>query len=443
MKQNFSLKISANLPNTGFSLDELVIETKKMFETEGMVGFLRLLLTLLDYLVYLPFIGKNEKSLCCEECHLVVAQKEPKKLVTSCGLLEFIWTRLKCKSCGRTIIPLRGFLGLEKYQTKTSELEQIVAEVVSEQSFRRASQHLETIGNILVPHTRLHRWVMKSDCDEIDAKKKVQTIIGDGTGYKKKPVNGSNRGEVRLVVGVTKDGVVMPYGAWTEESWRSIGQQIKQANHPHQKIYLKPIADMLVTDGEPGMIRYLKKLANDHQRCMWLLPYELRPILQYQDGVEKDEAKGQKSELQNIIEIELPKEDFNKVPLEDKLELEKQTWQAEKEVEKLIDSFIEKGYNQVATYLLNAKKNMFSYVRTWLKTGLVNPRMSSMIERMMREIGRRIKKIGFGWSPEGAAKMTRIIIKRITSANEWDEYWEKRLKLTGKLKINFLECDLA
>jgi len=30
----------ANLPNTGFSLDELVVETKRMFETEGMVEYL-------------------------------------------------------------------------------------------------------------------------------------------------------------------------------------------------------------------------------------------------------------------------------------------------------------------------------------------------------------------------------------------------------------------
>ncbi len=80
---------------------------------------------------------------------------------------------------------------------------------------------------------------------------------------------------------------------------------------------------------------------------------------------------------------------------------------------------------------------MFSYVRTWLETGLVNLRVSSMIERMMREIGRRIKKIGFGWSPEGAAKMTRIIIKRITSADEWTQYWNDKLKITGEVKISF------
>jgi hypothetical protein len=66
---------------------------------------------------------------------------------------------------------------------------------------------------------------------------------------------------VRLVVGVTKDGLVVPYGAWTEDSWAKIGRDIKQANHPHPKLMFKPIADMFVSDGEPGMVRSLKKLA--------------------------------------------------------------------------------------------------------------------------------------------------------------------------------------
>lgn len=53
----------------------------------------------------------------------------------------------------------------------------------------------------------------------------------------------------------------------------------------------------------------------------------------------------------------------------------------------------------------------------------------------MREIGRRLKKIAFGWSEEGAAKMAHISIKRITSAHEWEEYWQKRLRITGKVVL--------
>jgi hypothetical protein len=49
-----------------------------------------------------------------------------------------------------------------------------------------------------IPHQRLYRCIAQSECDEVNAKKKVQTIIAHGTGYKKVPKNGSNSGEVRL-----------------------------------------------------------------------------------------------------------------------------------------------------------------------------------------------------------------------------------------------------
>lgn len=443
MKQNFTLKLATELPIDGFSLDELVIETKKMFETEGMVGFLRVLLTLLDYLLFPSELGPGSQRNCCQNSHFVVCRSEDKSLLTSVGKLVFSWTRLRCKNCRKTHIPLREFLGLESYQNRTSELEKIVTEVVSEQSYRRTSQHLETIGCIPVAHTRLHRWVMKSDCDKIDAKGRVKTLISDGTGYKKVPERGSNRGEVRLVVGVTNEGVVVPYGAWTESSWRDIGKEIKQANHPNPKLFFKPIADVLVSDGEDGMLRGLKKLTKEQQRCVWHLPYELKPLLRHHDKAPKEDASQYKSNLQSILEIHLPQEDFQEVSLKDRLELEQSVFTAEKQVQQMIDDFIEKGYKSAAKYLLNAKSKMFSYVRVWLKSGIVHPRVSSMIERMMREIGRRIKKIGFGWSPKGAAKMTRIIIKRITSANQWEQYWMEKLRVSGKLKISFLGCELA
>jgi hypothetical protein len=63
------------------------------------------------------------------------------------------------------------------------------------------------------------------------------------------------------------------------------------------------------------------------------------------------------------------------------------------------------------------------------------PRASSMIERLMRELGRRLKRIAFGWSERGAAKMARIIIKRVTSAREWTAYWHARLRITGKVTL--------
>jgi len=66
---------------------------------------------------------------------------------------------------------------------------------------------------------------------------------------------------------------------------------------------------------------------------------------------------------------------------------------------------------------------------------LVSPRVNSILERMMREIGRRLKRIAHGWSEQGAAKMTRIILKRMLTPEEWIEYWNERLGLHGNVRL--------
>jgi len=58
-----------------------------------------------------------------------------------------------------------------------------------------------------------------------------------------------------------------------------------------------------------------------------------------------------------------------------------------------------------------------------------------MIERLMRELGRRLKRMAFGWSREGAAKMARIIIKLFTSAGQWQNYWRDKLRIHDNVML--------
>lgn len=60
----------------------------------------------------------------------------------------------------------------------------------------------------------------------------------------------------------------------------------------------------------------------------------------------------------------------------------------------------------------------------------------SMIERVMRELGRRIKKIAYGWSDRGVAKIARIILKRFANKAEWEKYWQE--KFGGNLSVVIL-----
>ncbi len=116
MKQQFALILNSDLAiNKGFSLDELVFESKKLFAEEGIPGFLRMILLLVDQVMVTRYKGRVSGP-CCNEAKYRVNRREEKYLHTSCGRLKIAWTRMRCESCQKTIIPLRNFLGLESYR---------------------------------------------------------------------------------------------------------------------------------------------------------------------------------------------------------------------------------------------------------------------------------------------------------------------------------------
>lgn len=436
MQNIIALEIVSAVSELGFSLDELVVKTKELFEREGMAGFVGLVLGLVDELLCLRLVKAQstwKPEPCCGHARYEQSRRDKKMFRTSIGTVRIKWRRLRCTKCGKSFIPMREFLGLERYQSKTTELERMVAEVVSEQSYRRTSRHLEMIGEIPVPKSTAHRWVMQSECDELAMDgKAVGVVVADGTGYKRRPdAEKNNRGELKVVLGVGPNGTVAPVGAWSGCSWEDIGSEIKD-----NAVDWKKKGKILVSDGERGLADAFASLVEKAQRCHWHAPHDVNYAM-WEDNAPLAQRKAMQKQVAGLIGIQLPEEDFEKVKEEDKDKLTERTKKAEDKLDELIRELVDQGYHKAATYVRNAKHNLFSYVRFWLKYGLVCPRASSMIERMMREIGRRLKKIAFGWKEKGAAKMARIIIKRITSAGEWEKYWNDRLRLNGKVLLLF------
>ena len=154
MQNIIAMEVLSATSEKGFSLDELVFKTKEVFEKEGLAGFVGLILRLVDEMIYMNMVqGKiehNQQS-CCSNPDYEHHGLSARRFRTSVGKVKIRWRRLKCISCWKTIIRLREFLGLELYQSKTLELEKLVTEIVSEQSYRRSSNHLESIGSIPVP----------------------------------------------------------------------------------------------------------------------------------------------------------------------------------------------------------------------------------------------------------------------------------------------------
>ena len=436
MQNIIAMEVLSATSEKGFSLDELVFRTKELFEKEGLAGFVGLILQLADERICMNMVqGKikhNEHS-CCSNPQYEHHDLSDRQFRTSVGKVIIRWRRLKCTNCGKTVIPLREFLGLELYQSKTSELEKLVTEIVSEQSYRRSSNHLESIGSIPVPRSTAHRWVVQSECDQIDTGKETfDLLLADGTGYKRRPdqkAGMNNRGELRVALGVDRSGSIVPLGAFSGKSWDEISSIIKGQRDTNE-----PVADILISDGERGLAQSLAGLCGGQQRSHWHLIRDLN-FTMWQDDAGKLERRQMQKKLTAIIGIELPEEDFEMVNDSDKTALNDAVSCAERDVRRLIGKLLEKGYEMAADYLIRASKSMFSYVRRWLETGIVTPRVSSMIERMMRELARRLKRMAFGWSEEGAAKMARIIIKRFTSARQWEKYWRDRLRIQDNVML--------
>lgn len=440
MQFNFNVKMWCCLAENGFSLDELVSELKKCYNEDGFGEIISFILRLVQENLVSKAVSGTSNSMCCDNHNYVLNGSYDRKVKTSLGVVSMNWRRVKCKNCKKDLVPLKEFIGLEKHQYKTNELEQVVINAVSANSYRRAVGSVSEQGFIDVSKSSGHRWLMKSDCDELDLShiSEIENIqvIPDGTGYKGIPENGkAKKGDLKAIIGVTQSGEVIPLGTWADTDWKSVKKDLKD------KVTKFGKGSVLVSDGESGITKNFVDLVDDEQRCHWHIVRDLYHSMYKDGGLAKDSRPLQKK-LGGLLAVELPSEDFQDVSENIKDEIEERMETAEGEIKRLIIYLEDQGFSQAANYLQNSLRGMFGYVRRWLKLGIVCPRASSIIERMMRELGRRIKKISYNWSSDGVSKMARIILKKFTNREKWDQYWKDKLRLDGNIRINISEVVL-
>lgn len=433
MQGKITSDLSCCLAEDGFSLDELVIKLVDLYERKALNEIIRLILMLVqEILMFRYFSGEALPFECCGHKDFCLNGSYSRRIRTSVGDVKLNWNRLKCKHCGKSFPLLKRFLKLERYQTRTNEFEQLVINTVAETSYRRSVKILGEHGKAELSHRTAHHWLMNTDCDEIKISGDVVgsmplQVLADGTKFKGTPQQGEARkGDLKVVIGVNTYGEVFPLGSWTGNSWDDINQEWKK-----NQVKL-PDGSVLIADGEPGLANAFSDYVEYNQRCHWHIERDLYHAM-YQDGGTIKESKPLQQGLAGVLAIELPKEDFQQVSEIEKDEIEERMERAEDVIGKLTQYLSSKGYHKAAEYLNNARTSMFGYVRRWLKLGLICPRASSLIERVMRELGRRLKKIAYGWSDRGAEKIAKIILKKFTNEKEWNEYWSKKMNIIGNV----------
>jgi hypothetical protein len=360
-------------------------------------------------------------------------RKKRRQISTTFGRLDFRLRVAQCFRCGTYYSPLLSALGIGSYARRENNFEQEVIEAVIDTNYRR----LIDGRSIDISLGGIHNIVVGSDIDKlfqgVVSTEGVSALMADGTGVKQ---HRGRKGELRAVIGITNAGRVEPLGCYTNTDWsdieRSIKGRIKETEH-----YNIPF----VYDGEPGLDDFLAGVA-ESQRCSWHGPRGLYHAL-WEDGLNKKDSQPETDKIKQLIGIELPEGDFEVLKQEDKEDVKNRYESSKLEIKRLITTFQEKGYTRGATYLEKLSEKIFTNIEIWLETGIIAPKTISLLERVFREIGRRLKKIAWGWSDDAVTNISKLIMIRQYARDKWEQYWKEKLGIKGYFDIQIISVKLV
>jgi hypothetical protein len=339
----------------------------------------------------------------------------------------------ECFTCGGFYAPLLSALKVGRYARKETNFEHEVIEAVIDTNYRR----LIDGRSIDISLGGIHNIVVGSDIDEAYqqpiSSENLSGIMADETGLKQYR---GRKGELRTVIGVSTAGRVEPLGSFANSEWPDIERMVKE------RIKKTEAHEMpFIYDGEPGLDDFLADTA-ETQRCTWHGPRGLYHAL-WEDGLKKKGSQPEIDKLKYLIGIELPEGDFELIKEEDKQQVKTQYELSKKEIEELIKTFRDKGYRHGATYLENLSTRLFTHIEIWLKTGVIAPKTISLLERVFRELGRRVKRIAYGWADKAVTNLSKMILLRQYSREKWEQYWKEKLGIKGYFDIQIQSVELS
>lgn len=355
-----------------------------------------------------------------------------RKIKTAFGCLDMGVRRAECLTCGSRYSPLLNALQVAPYSRRETNVEHEVTEAVIDTNYRRLIEG----RSIDISLGGVHNIVVGSDIDKtfqdcIPAED-LSGIMADGTGVKQ---HKGSKGELRTIIGISQQGRVVPLGSFVNTSWPDIENVVKArikgtADHPIPFVY----------DGEPGLDDFLSGAA-EVQRCTWHAPRGLYHAL-WEDGLKKKESQPQIDKVKQLVGIELPAGDFEILKEEDKESVKTRYETSKKEVQELISTFYEKGYQKGASYLESLSERLFTNVELWLSTGIIAPKTTSLLERVFREIGRRLKKIAWGWSDAAVTNLSKMILIKQYAKDKWEQFWKEKLGIKGYFNIQIQTVEI-
>jgi hypothetical protein len=148
-------------------------------------------------------------------CRCTSFTKQGWRLRTSLGEVGFRVRNVRCPRCGVKYAPVLRFFDIEEKTRRLSDLEKIVAEVVSLETYGKTEGLMEEITGERIPDATIHDWVADVDRDELrlGRYRRAKAVMADSTGFKKR---GGKRGDLRVTVGVDRRNKPSPPWAYIQ-----------------------------------------------------------------------------------------------------------------------------------------------------------------------------------------------------------------------------------
>lgn len=109
ISNQLSMLFSSEISLKDFSFSQLIIAVKKLFDTEGIPGFVKALVILIENLV----IKSGVRCPHCESEKFHLHGKADKQIKTSIGIVYLTLTRVRCGNCNKTYSPMVKLFDLD------------------------------------------------------------------------------------------------------------------------------------------------------------------------------------------------------------------------------------------------------------------------------------------------------------------------------------------
>lgn len=332
------------------------------------------------------------------------------------GRLELRVAMVGCR-CGHRFAPLLGVLGVAPRARLAPGLARRALELCSELPYARAATQLRREAGAAPSPRSLGRLVRRAAARIALERPRaplrgIAAVLVDETRVRAGPRKGpDDRGrELKICLALRATGSgrrIELLGANLAESWLSLAPVLRAARDVR----------LAVTDGEWGARTLIAAALPSvpHQVCTFHVRHSLDHRL-WGDGLPFARRRRIAASIGNAIEFARSAEEADRA-LAAALELaERHHWR------------------RTARHLREVAPHLASWLRLDPSGRLAHT--TSLLERTMREVNRRVDPVGVRWSLEGARAMTTLVLARRFAHPRWMRLCQDRGPATSRVRIS-------